>query len=426
MLKAALPDGCELLVVDHYGRDAEFEKACRSWAARILVSDDLADRRHDCDFLLDPTFGRKPADYAPLTSLNCRMLLGPGFALLRPQFLAARPAALERRRLPQAIRRILVSLGGTDSSNLTRKVLNGIKRSGIEAAVDVVLGGSAPHVEEIRALAASLPLPMTLHTAVEDMASLMSDADLAVGAAGMTSWERCTLGLPSLLLVVADNQELVARALDQAGAAVCLGRHDAVTEDQLAAQLRAFGVNPGRLHEMAGNAAALCDGRGTQRTMLALLDPATSKRDEPVTLRLAAAADEDMILAWQRNAVTRRYARNPAVPTADEHHAWMKARLVDPDCIFAIVESAQTPAGVLRLERRAKSGNAYEISIFVAPELHRQGLGACALALGRQLLPGADLIADVLPGNERSAKLFSQAGYRRYDDGLFHCAPRAN
>jgi len=422
-LELALHQGCDLLVVDHYRRDAEFESACRPWASRILVIDDLANRRHDCDLLLDPTLGRKAADYAPHAPETCRMLLGPDFALLRPQFLAARTAALKRRTSQHAIRRILVSLGGTDPSNLTGKVLRGIVLSGVEAAIDVVLGGTAPRLEEARAAAS--PLAISLHTAVEDMAGLMSDADLAVGAAGTTSWERCTLGLPSLMLVIADNQELVAQSLDQAGAAACLGRHETVTEEQLSAEVSALATNPVRLNAMAARAADLCDGRGTQRTMLALLRPAKSKLGDPVTLRLVSAADEAMILAWQRNPSTRRYARNPALPTADEHHAWMQARLADPDCMFAVVECAQVPAGVLRLDRKKEAGNTHEVSILVAPELHRQGLGICALALARQLLPGAELIAEVLPENEGSAKLFSLAGYRRYDDGLLHCSPHA-
>lgn len=425
LLKAAIPQGCDLLVVDHYGRDAGFEAACRAWAARILVGDDLADRRHECDYLLDPTLGRKPADYAPLTPGNCRMLLGPEFALLRPQFPAARPAALARRASPQAIRRILVSLGGTDPSNLTARVLKGIVLSGVEAAVDVVLGGAAPHLGEVRALAASIPLPITLHTAVDDMAALMSTADLAVGAAGTTSWERCTLGLPSVMLVIADNQELVARSLDQVGAAACLGRPESVTEEHLAAQLRAFAANPDRLGAMAARAADLCDGRGTQRILLALLQPEKSKHGDPVTLRLVCADDEAMILDWQRDPATRRYARNPAVPTAEEHHGWMTARLADSDCFFTIIEYAQVPAGVLRLDRKKNAGNAHEVSIFVAPERQRQGLGACALALARQLLPGTELIAEVLPENKGSAQLFSLAGYKRYDDGLLHSPPHA-
>lgn len=425
LLKDALPQGCALLVVDHYRRDAEFETACRPWASRILVIDDLADRRHDCDLLLDPTLGRKSTDYAPLVPETCCLLLGSDFALLRPQFLAARSVALERRKTQDTTtRRILVSLGGADSSNLTAKVLNALIHSGVEVAVDVVLGGTAQHLEEVRALAASTTLPITVHTAVEDMAELMTNADFAVGAAGTTSWERCTLGLPSLILVIADNQELVARTLDQVGAAVCLGRHETVTEEQLAEQMYSLATNQHRRKAMTEHAAALCDGRGTQRTMLALLQPIKSRQGDPVTLRLVTATDEPMILAWQRNPATRRYARNPAVPTADEHHRWMNARLADPDCMFTVVECAQEPAGVLRLDKQKETSNTHEISIFVAPELQRRGLGACVLTLARQLLPGAELIAEVLPENESSAKLFSKAGYRRLDDGYLHSPPQ--
>ena len=422
-LKAVLPHGCDILVVDHYRLDAEFEVACRPWASRILAIDDLADRRHDCDLLLDPTLGRKPADYVTLTPANCSMLLGPDFALLRPQFLAARAAALERRKLQHAARRILVSLGGTDPSNLSLKVLRSITLSGVKASVDLVSCGAASHLHELHTLAASSPLEINLHTGVEDMAGLMTNADLAVGAAGTSAWERCTLGLPSLMLITADNQEGVAQSLVQAEAAVSMGPHETVTEQQLATEISALATDTHYLNKMATHAGGLCDGRGTQRTLLALLEPIASREGDPVTLRLALASDEAMLLNWQSHAVTRRYARNPAVPTPDEHHAWMQSRLVNPDCLLTVVECAQRPAGVLRLDRQKKIGLTYEVSIFIAPERYRQGLGACALALARQLLPGAELIAEVRADNEASASLFTRAGYRRYDDGLFHCAP---
>src|SRR5262249_18815445 len=100
LLAASWPQGCALLVVHHYGRDARFESACCPWAERILVIDDLADRPHDCDLLLDSTLGRAPADYASLCPKTCRMLLGPAYALLRPEFAAARSESLARRRAP--------------------------------------------------------------------------------------------------------------------------------------------------------------------------------------------------------------------------------------------------------------------------------------------------------------------------------------
>jgi len=425
-LKAAMPQGCELLVVDHYGRDIAFETACRSWAERILVCDDLADRSHDCDFLLDPTFERVPYDYTSLVPGNCRLLLGPEFALLRVQFLAARAAALRRRTGRDRIERILVSLGGTDPLNVTSKVLRGISLSGIAAQVDVVLGGKADPLEVARALPASNASSITLHIAVDDMADLMSNADLAIGAAGTTSWERCALGLPSLMLVIARNQQQIARSLDGAGAAASLGRDESVSEEELAAQLRAFAANPMRLAAMSKRAAAICDGRGTQRVLLALLRPIVSRRGDHVALRLASVADEAMILEWQRDPATRRHARNPAVPAPNEHRRWMAARLADPGCFITVIDCSGTPAGILRLDRKTGAVNSHVISIFVAPGKHRRGLGACALSLARQLVPGAELIADILPENQASVKLFSAAGYRRYDDGLFHCPPRAS
>lgn len=416
------PGGVDLLVVDHYGLDNNFETACRPWARQIMALDDGPGRSHDCDILLNQNLGVQSASYHGLVPDHCRLLMGPSYALLRPQFLEARREALTRRAKGEPARRLLISFGATDPLNVTRRVV--AAAAGLPLEIDVVFGTGCAQQQAIHDLASQLDLKVRIHTDVVDMAALMSAADLSVGAGGSTSWERCTLGLPSLMLVIADNQELIARSLDQAGAVACLDCHETVTDEQLAAQVRALATNPNRLGTMAAHAAAICDGRGTQRIMLAMLRPAKSKHGDPVTLRLASVDDEAMILAWQRAPATRRYARNPVVPLADEHHRWMGTRISDPNCLFTLVECAGVPAGMLRLDRHEGPGNAYEVSIFVAPERYRRGLGACALALARQLLPGAELIAEVLPENQASAKLFSSAGYRRYDDGLFHCPPR--
>ena len=147
----------DLLVVDHYRRDARFETACRPAAARILVLDDLADRRHDADLLLDQTLGCKPADYAALVPPHCRVLAGPRYALIRPAFAARRRAALARREQARPPARILVALGATDPDNVTGLVLQGICDSGLSLEVDVVLGAGAPHLPAVANLAAAMP-----------------------------------------------------------------------------------------------------------------------------------------------------------------------------------------------------------------------------------------------------------------------------
>lgn len=231
----------DLLVVDHYGLEAGFENDCRSWADRILVIDDLADRPHDCDCLLDQTFGRDEADYRGQVPSSADLLLGTGFALLRPEFARRREGAL-RRREGRPLRRIFVSFGGTDPFRLAERAAEAI---GSDYRIDGVGGGADATA----------------------MADLMESADLALGAAGTTSWERCCLGLPALIALTADNQRLVAGRLAEAGAVRLLGWHEQVTVEAIRRAIDDIVAEPGSLIEMASRASRLCDGLGTERVI---------------------------------------------------------------------------------------------------------------------------------------------------------------
>jgi spore coat polysaccharide biosynthesis predicted glycosyltransferase SpsG/RimJ/RimL family protein N-acetyltransferase len=388
-----------------------------------MIIDDLADRRHVCDLLLDQTSGRQDSDYRPLVSTGCELLLGSRFALLRPQFAAARVHALKRRRECSKIRRILVSFGASDPRNISRIVLEGIALSGIAADVDVVLGAASPHGEDLRSLADTMAQVVEFHAQVTDMANLMMRADLAIGAAGTSTWERCCLGLPSLVVIAAGNQNLTAEELARAGAAQLLGRSDALTPAAVARAVDDLARNGGELRGMGERATQLCDGRGTLRAICALLPPAPVRDGKIASLRLASAADTDIMFRWQADDQTRRYARTPRSPTRDEHMAWVQASLGDPNRVLCLVLHDQTPAGVLRLDR-IENSNSYEVSVLVDPDKYGLGIATAALSLGRTLFPGARLIAEVLPGNAASHRLFKRAGYRSLDASHYVSEPR--
>ncbi len=405
-LRRRWPDGCALLIVDHYRRDRAFEGALRGWATRILAIDDLADRPHDADLLLDQTPGRRPEDYAALVPADCRLLLGGEHALLRPQFQARRPAGLARRR-DGAVERILVSFGGTDPGNITGRAVAAIAAANYTGALDVVLGAAAPHADGVAAALAPFGDRARLHRAVADMGGLMAMADLAVGAAGVSSWERCALALPAVAIAVVDNQRSCAAALAAAGAAV-------VTDEAgLCGALRHVLGDGALRRQMAVRAGALCDGRGLQRLALALLPPML-RDGSAVTLRLAGEGDADMMLAWQGAPGVRRYARTAAVPTKAEHMAWLARVLGDPGRWLMMIELNGRPAGILRLDTVAERG--FEVSILVDPACQGQGVAGRALALGAMLCPGAALLAEVDPANEASRTLFARAGYVRQDE----------
>ena len=237
--------------------------------------DDLADRPHDVGLLLDQNLGRQARDYASLLPPHARRLIGPAHALLRAEFAAARDASLARRadRAMQSRgwQHLLVSLGGADPQQASLRVLQALSVCPLpaDAAITVVLGALADSRQAAQALLPTLPCTTRLLVDVADMAPLLAEADLAIGAAGGSAWERCCLGLPSALLVLADNQRPGTQALVGAGAALSLGGV-ADLPATLPAVLRQLAA-PGVLPAMATAAAAVTDGQGAGRVADALL-----------------------------------------------------------------------------------------------------------------------------------------------------------
>lgn len=256
------------LVVDHYALDVRWESRVAGRARHLMVIDDLADRKHACDLLLDQNLGRRPEDYAGLVSPETKQLIGPRFALLRNEFVRARESSLQARALREPVK-LLISLGGVDANNITGDVLD-VLADMPEAGqwqVTVVLGAACPHAGSIREQADAMIHGVEVVVGASNMAELMAGADLAIGAAGGSAWERCCLGLPTLLIVMADNQRPGACALEAAGAAICLGEPHGV-QGRLAGELRRL-MKPGNdvLPELASKAASLCDGLGTRRVL---------------------------------------------------------------------------------------------------------------------------------------------------------------
>lgn len=211
------------LIVDHYALDARWEQKIAPEVDRIMVIDDLADRPHDCNLLLDQNLGRELEDYEGLLQHNTKCLIGPRYALLRPEFSRLREKSLQRRQNP-AVKRVLISLGGVDQMNVTGQVLVALSETTLshDIELDIIMGASTPALTQVQAQAASLPYRATVSVNVDDMAERMCLADLSIGAAGSTSWERCCMGLPVILVVLADNQESGARALEAFGAALAI------------------------------------------------------------------------------------------------------------------------------------------------------------------------------------------------------------
>ncbi len=260
----------DVVVVDHYGAGAEEEAVLRGPGRRIAVIDDLADRRHLCDLLIDPGHARRRDAYDGLIDAACPTLLGPAYALVRPAFAAARPRALMRRAKHEPVRRALIALGLTDFGGITARVVRTLTPHLGEVRLDVVMGAGAPSLDAISTLAGR-DRRLRLHLDTEEMASLTADADIAVGAGGSSVWERACAGLPSISVVLADNQAGMARDLDVAGAALALDAREPDFEAALLAAWTRLLEEPDLRWSLSERAAELCDGRGAERVAAAIL-----------------------------------------------------------------------------------------------------------------------------------------------------------
>lgn len=392
------------LVVDHYALDSNWELAMRQYARRIFVVDDLADRMHDCDLLLDQNLHENGASrYAGNVPVLCRRLLGPRYALLRPEFSELRRSMPER---PGQVSRVLVFFGSIDPRNYTTLALDALamwRMPGLH--VDVVVGSGNPHRAAIERRCAEMD-GCTLHVDTPRMGSLMLSADLAIGAGGSSTWERACLKLPSIVFAVADNQRELAASMSAHGALQLLPA-DGTTPEVLLGAISKLAADRGRLRDYARISGELVDGLGVERVARELLA-------DPVYLREATPEDSVSIYTWRNAEEVRRYARNPAPILQVEHESWFSKVLADPERDLLIAEVNGVPVGVLRYD--IQSACQAVVSIYLVPGQSGRGLGPRILLTGERWLLASRpevtvLQAEILRENAASARAFAEAGY---------------
>jgi UDP-2,4-diacetamido-2,4,6-trideoxy-beta-L-altropyranose hydrolase len=259
-------EDCDWLIVDSYALDYRWEQRVRGHARAVLVMDDLADRRHDCDLLVDQNYyADAQSRYASLVPEGTRCLLGPGYALLRAQFAGALP------RATQMADRLFVAMGGSDQFDICAQVIELLRRLGARApGADIVAGTDTALFARLGRGAEGLE-NVRVHGFVDDIATLMARCNMAIGAGGSSTWERCALGLPALVIVTADNQRRMSQDLAHAGLIVLLGEAADVSVDSLGeavARLRADAVLRSRLSD---GGMRLVDGQGVRRVVQQML-----------------------------------------------------------------------------------------------------------------------------------------------------------
>lgn len=398
---------CDRLVVDHYGIDARWERVVRDKAKRILVIDDLADREHACDWLLDQNVHADPAHrYLDLVPAYCTRLLGPGYALLRPEFLALRQQIGPRDGM---VGRILVFFGGMDADNYTGTALEALRRAGLtDVAVDVVIGAQHPDLDGIKTRC--IALGYQCHVQTNRMAELMAQADLCLGAGGTATWERCCLGLPCITFVVADNQREVVAVVAAEG--LILAPDVSPRDPQaLADYLRDILQKPQTLAAVSRAAFDAVQGTGVDRVRRAI-------GISSLAVRRATAADAATMYAWRNHEKIRGVSRNQTAVDWEAHRAWVDRAIANPRQLLLIGTREGVPVGVVRYDLGG-DGSEVEISIYLDPEIAVRGLGSELLSAAEGRLQadfaGVDTIrAEVLDENIASHRLFQRNGFERH------------
>lgn len=406
--RAALKSfSADWLVVDHYGLDREWEALLHSQAGAILALDDLA-RAHVCDVLLDQNwFGAQTGQrYAGRVSDRCRQLLGPRYALLHPAYAKVRNGLPVREG---RLRRILVFFGGVDSRHLTVQALEALSAPSLrDLDVDVVIGSANSQAQTIERLVAARP-GSRVYRGLPHLAELMGQADLMLGAGGATTWERCCLGVPAIVVSAGDNQREFTDMLVQTGAQFGLGRADRVTVSDWRYMLEQLREHPQRLLESSRKAMTFCDGYGVHRIASVL-----EGRPPRICLRRAASKDELLLLEWANDPLVRQYAFSKEPIDSLPHNQWFRHKLEDPSSVIWIAEDEYgVPVGQVRCDSRHGEG---VIDISVDAALRGLGVGRAllqsALTELRKIALCRTVVAEVLIENEPSRKLFMSAGFR--------------
>lgn len=389
------------LVVDHYGLDLSWEAEVRT-KVRVLAIDDLA-RAHDCDLLLDQNYAPDGITrYAGLVPQGTDILIGPRYALLRPEFRLSRPA---RKHFGGTVEKIVVFVGGMDADDITSCVLDGLCLiPGLKADIDVIIGVSHPNRAGIEAFCAR-DERFRCHVQVTNMADFFASADLVIGSGGSATWERCVVGAPTIALCIADNQRDVLRHGSKLGLVYA---PDIAPENSaaIARHVQALIENSALREIISRTGMTHVDGRGVDRVVARL-------EAQQIVMRRAEDTDCEQVHLWRNHSLIRSVSKDAAVIPFEKHQAWFAQMLQSDTQHLLIGERGNQPIGVVRFDL---DGSIAVVSIYLIPDILGSGLGAGLLSAAeswlRMAYPDiASIRADVRSDNHASCRLFEFAGY---------------
>jgi len=406
----ALITKADLVIVDHYGLNMNWEEHVKAkLGCKLFVIDDLV-RKHNADIILDQTLLRQSQAYL-YSNQDALILTGCDHALIKPAFSTLREAARAKKINTQSPK-LLLTMGAIDQFNVTLKILNIFATQvATKPSITVLLGRQSPHYKAVAAFCREHDW-VTHIDFVNDMPSLMHKHDLAIGAPGSTTWERACLGIPSILIPLAENQQTICQNMLALDAAI------SVAIDDISSHFSgAYKQLISKAEYYQAQNLTLCDGLGLNRVLLAVEQ--LGLNNNPIQLRKALQEDIDLVYQWQCQPGTRKYALNSRVPTLLEHRQWMQNKLVSFSDYFYIITLGyeQLPVGVIRLDEALDKS--YLLSIFIDQAFYDRGIAKQALLNLNVIHENMMIKAQVLSENIASQCLFSSLGYQKDGNELF-------
>jgi UDP-2,4-diacetamido-2,4,6-trideoxy-beta-L-altropyranose hydrolase len=399
--RGATPDW---VVMDHYSLEATWQSHARSLGMKVLVIDDLADRRHDCDLLLDQSYFRDPYPrYTGLVPEGAVRLLGPRFSLLREEFSELRARSRARDRVQQ----VCVTFGSSDQTGATAKVLEAlVSIPDRKFKIRAVIGANDPDGDRLRREFGNIA-GLTLSGQVKNFGELLIESDLYIGAGGTTTWERFCLGLPGIILSIADNQELLSQELSQVGLSRYLGKSSNVSKTQILESVEELCRNPEILKKSSEAISALVDGAGANRVIQWL-------EFSPVRFRPVQQEDAKLLWEWANDPSTRATAFDPRAIDWETHLNWFRSKLGSSRSrIYIAIGADGTPLGQIRFDFQPE--HEWMISFSVDSRFRSLGLGTHLLRGGVgeffKAFPDEQVVGFVKDVNPASKNAFLSAGF---------------
>jgi len=408
--------GTPWLVLDGYHFDPAYQKASRDAGFRVLVIDDYNHQPHyHADILLNQNFKAESLKY--ICDQDTMLLMGTKYALIRSEFLKK---GKKMRNVPVIAQKVLVTLGGADPDNVVLRVVQALKLldiKGLEAKI--VVGPANPHIKKLeKEILRSGDLPRDFQIVQNgNMPDLMAWADIAVSAGGTTCWELAFMGVPFLVLVLAENQRDIAQRLEDAGAALNLGWANQRNTKQISEALENLICNQDKRREMSYRADKLVDGQGASRVSSLMDWLSADKGFREIQMREALFEDCRQIWFLSNDRKVRENSFNTEPIAFEDHVLWYKEKLASSDTAFYVLDICGVIGGQVRYERK---GSVTEISYSLDPAFRGIGLGETLIEStiykACKKLKVDRVHAVVKNFNKASIKTFLNIGFRKVHD----------